>query len=123
MLKSLKSPPLAQRNPWKMADLVKELAGACGRRSHGPGPSAGSVSPHHKKFPDLTVADALLQLLPSPTMPDHEADSDLEVFLPGFLGHCKHLPAGGAVHGHGLFHEHVQTALDGLLQMHPSKRR
>ena len=46
-----------------------------------------------------------------------EADDDLELLLIGHFGHFEHLAHAGAVHGDGLFHEHVFASVDGGFEM------
>ena len=80
------------------------------------------VAAHEHDVADFAVLHALVQFLEMPRVAGHEADANLQILRLRLIGEFKHPAAGGAVRRDRFFHEHIETLLDGVLEMHPAKR-
>ena len=103
----------------KAFDLIHDF-GLAFRFFQGKGGSHWSVHPvaaHVGDVPDFAILDALPEFLTGAAMADHQADSDFEVFLGGFLPELQHAAGGRTVRGNRLFHEDMEAAVDGILEM------
>ena len=63
------------------------------------------------------------KFLHGPVMAAHQAHGDLEVLGRSLLGQLEHAAGSGAVGRDRLFHEHVETLLDGIGKMDPAERQ
>ncbi len=81
------------------------------------------VGPQERQVADLAVLDTFEQLAARGAMPAHQADADLEVLGPRFLGQLQHLTRARPVHRDRLLHEDVEALLDGVGEMHPAEGR
>ncbi|MHC4583162.1 MAG: hypothetical protein ACYS3N_01450 [Planctomycetota bacterium] len=90
-------------------DLVHQVTdtGRFGQRGEKSDWSMHSVGALQNNVADLTVVDALGQLLECPAVTGHQSHSYFEVLRRCLLAEPEHPPAGGAIHSDRLFHENI----------------
>ena len=109
----------------KAGDLPEQLAGRAGPflRERAGERTRHAVAPQQVQVADLAVLNALLQFLQGPAVTGHQPHADLQVLGRRLLGQREHPPAGRTIGGERLLHEHIETLLDGILEMNPAKRQ
>ena len=81
-----------------------------------------AIGPHRDQVADRAVGDSLVQLLAGVAVADHEADRHLQILFVGLLREVEHALGRYAVGDDRLFHEDVESAVDGVLEVQPAKR-
>ena len=120
----MNSPPLAQRKLWNRSICQGSSSRSFGLRveKQVPDRAVHAVGPHGDQVADLAVADSLVQFLATAAMANHQTDATLQILFVRLLGQVEHPLGGWAVGNERLFHEHVESAIDGVLEVNPAKR-